>query len=123
MLDAACKVVDNACTFLLGDRLNPLSDGCIRCSNGARVTLVDDLEEPPEVEIWGDEVLVIVDLLRKLLAHGYPLFHISRGQLVLQLDPVRVKFEVLNQNAPNRRHRDSKLLALASQRCGRNPAD
>lgn len=54
LLNAACKVVDNACTFLLGDRLNPLSDGCLQCSNGARVTLVDVvLEEPPEEEIWG----------------------------------------------------------------------
>jgi hypothetical protein len=51
LLNAACKVVDNACTFLLG------------------------------------------------------------------------KFEVLNENALNRRQIDHKLLAPASQRCGRTAAD
>lgn len=45
------KVVDNMCTYLLGDRLNLLSDGCLQCNNGVRVALVDIvLEETPEEE-------------------------------------------------------------------------
>ena len=52
LLTAECKVVDNACTFLLGDHLNLLSDSCFQCSNGMRVALVDFiLEESPEKEI------------------------------------------------------------------------
>ena len=30
LLNVACKVVDNACTFFLGDRLNLYSDGCLQ---------------------------------------------------------------------------------------------
>ena len=42
LLNTACKVVDNARIFLLGDR-------CLQYSNGVRVVLVDVvLEEPSE---------------------------------------------------------------------------
>ena len=53
LLNVACKVDYNACTFFLGDRLNVPSDGCLQCSNATRVALVDDiLEEHHEEEIW-----------------------------------------------------------------------
>ena len=45
LLNAACLIVANMSTFLSGDRLNLLSDGCFQCSNGARVTLADVQEE------------------------------------------------------------------------------
>ena len=35
LLNTACKVLDNACTFLLGHRVDLLSDGCLSYSNGA----------------------------------------------------------------------------------------
>ena len=62
------------------------------------------------------EFLVMVDLWQKLLAHGYPLFHINLSQLVLDLDPVGIKFEILNQNTPNGRCKNSKFLAPPLQR-------
>ena len=56
-MSAVCKVIDNACSFPLGDCLNLLTDGCFQCSNGVRVVLVDDiLEEAPEEEIWGVQI-------------------------------------------------------------------
>ena len=42
LLNETCKVVDKACTFLLGNHFNLLSDSC---GNGARVALVDVLFE------------------------------------------------------------------------------
>lgn len=43
------KVVNNMCTFLLGDHLNLLCDGCLQCINGKRVALIDVvLEEHSE---------------------------------------------------------------------------
>ena len=57
LMNTVCKIVDNACTFLPGDRLNLLRDGCLQCSNGARVTKVDVvLEEHPKEEIWRIQV-------------------------------------------------------------------
>ena len=41
LLNATCIIVDNVNTFLLNDLLNLLRDGCLQCSNGARVDRVD----------------------------------------------------------------------------------
>ena len=69
------------------------------------------------------EFLVIVDQLRKPLAHGYLFFPIGLGHLVLDLDPVEIKFQILNENSPGRRYKDSKFLAPPSQRSGWTLAD
>ena len=55
-LNAACKVDNNACTLLLGDYLNLLSDNCFQCSNGVKVALLDIFEEPSEEEILEPQV-------------------------------------------------------------------
>ena len=68
---------------------------------GVNVTIQEEVGFIRKLDIIQE--FVIVDLLQKPLAHGYPPFHIGLGQLVLDLDPVRIKFEVLNQNPPNRR--------------------
>ena len=53
-MNAACKVVDNACTFFLGYRLKLLSNGCLQCSNGAWVAQVHAVfKEHPEKKICG----------------------------------------------------------------------
>ena len=62
------------------------------------------------------EFLVIVDLLQKPQIYGYRLFHIDLCELLLDFDLVGIKFELLNQNAVNRRYSDSKFLAPPSQR-------
>ena len=52
-----------------------------------------------------DIIQEFLHLFRKLLAHRKPIFLIGLGQLVLDLDPLGIKFEILNQNARNRRYR------------------
>ena len=61
--------------------------------------------------------------LRKPLAHGYPLIHIGLSQLLLDLNTQGINFEILNQNAPNKRYRDSMFLTSPSQISGRTLAD
>ena len=46
-LNAARKIVDNAITFLLGNRLDLPSDGYLQYDNGARVTQEDFVLEEP----------------------------------------------------------------------------
>ncbi|KAK8387179.1 hypothetical protein O3P69_018082 [Scylla paramamosain] len=72
LLNAACKDVDESIDeriFLLPDSLNPLSDGCLQCNNGVRITLVDDVrEEAPEngfrpehhLSVMEDDVLAAI---------------------------------------------------------------
>ena len=53
LLNAESKPVQNAGTFLQGDHLNFLNDGCLLFSNGVRVALVDVvLEETPKEAKW-----------------------------------------------------------------------
>ena len=52
-----------------------------------------------------------------------PLFHVNFGQLMLYLDPVGIKFQLLNLNAPYISRRDVKFLAPALQRFARTPTD
>ena len=52
LMNKVHKVVDNACTFFLGDHLNFLSDGCLQCNNGMRIVLVDVVLEDSSV-VWG----------------------------------------------------------------------
>ena len=40
LLNAVYKVIDNACTFILGDRLNILKNNFLRCCNMRSVTSV-----------------------------------------------------------------------------------
>ena len=42
---------------------------------------------------------------------------------MIYLGPIGTKFQILNQNARNRRHRNAKFLAPASQRFTRTPID
>ena len=93
------------------------------------ITIQEDvgfLRKPEMIQ----ESLSIVDILWKLVAHCYAIFHIGQGHLVLDVDLVVVKFEILNQNKLNRRYREFKFLAPPSQRPGRilvdwliNPSD
>lgn len=66
------KVMLNAmllmCTFLLGDLLKLLINGCLQGSNSARVALGDVvLKESPEEEIrWGSDQASAVPILLQL---------------------------------------------------------
>ena len=70
------------------------------------------------------ESYVIVDLCpppakkkkKKLLAHSYPLFYNGLNQLILDLDLLKIKFEILNPNASNRLYGDSKFVTPPLQR-------
>lgn len=57
------------------------------------------------------EFLDVIGLFQKNNGTWLPSFHIGLCPLILNLDPARIKFEILNQNEPNRRYRYSKLLA------------
>ena len=98
--NAAFKDVDNVDTFLLGDNM---------------IIQEDFIWKP---DIIQEFIIIIINLLQKPLTHGYPLFYINLGQLVLDFDLVGIKFEIFNQNAPNWRYRGSTFLALLSQRSG-----
>lgn len=44
------EIFDNACIFVLHVCLNHLSDGCVQCSNSARIAMIDVVFEEPAVE-------------------------------------------------------------------------
>ena len=48
MWNEAYNVVDNACTFPMGDCMGLLSDAYLQWNNGARVALVNDVLEEPQ---------------------------------------------------------------------------
>ena len=79
------------------------------------VTILDKLGFIQKLNII-QELLVKNDLFQKPLAHGYSVFHISLGQLMLYLNPVGIKFQSVNPNEPYKRIGDVKFVVPAWQR-------
>ena len=64
------------------------------------------------------EFLVIANLFRKPLAHGYPDLQIDLGHMMIDLDPVGITLKIFNQNVPNMRFIYSNFLVTSSQKSG-----
>ena len=64
LLTAGCKIVDNAGTFLLDDRLYLLSDICLQCINSTRAVQTDVvLDKPPRGgNLQASEVPILLQL-------------------------------------------------------------
>ena len=76
LLNAACKVVDNICTFPLGDHLNLLNDGCLQCNNGERINRLDVVfEQAPKENLPSVSCLNNLETTLEICLHTKDFLH------------------------------------------------